>query len=414
MKRRVVVTGMGVVTALGCKVDELWTRICNGESGVGPLERLQVPNYRVRFGGEIRNWSVDGYIEAKDVKRFDRFVQFAHVAGVNAVNDSGLDLSKEDPWRCGVVLGSGIGGLETIELQHARLIDKGPDKVSPFTIPKLIGNAASAQLSIQYGLKGPNQVVVTACASATNAIGDSYKLIRDGEVDVVITGGSEAALTHIGLSAFAAMRALSERNDAPTKASRPFDRDRDGFVLSEGAGLLILEEYERAKARGANIYGELYGYGCSCDGSHITAPDKDGVGAAYAMTQAIRSAGINPEDIGYINAHGTSTPLGDMAETTAIKNVFKEHAKKVSVSSTKSQLGHLLGASGGVELILSLLAIRNGVIPPTINYETPDPECDLDYTPNQPRQRAISIAMSNSFGFGGHNGSLVVGKPRTP
>ena len=412
MKRRVVVTGIGVVTSLGCKVDEFWTRICNGESGVGLLQRLSVPNYRVRFGGEVRNWSIEGYIEAKDVKRFDRFVQFANVSGVNAVSDSGIDFAREDPWRCGVILGSGIGGLETIEIQHQRLIDKGPDKVSPFTIPKLIGNAASAQLSIQYGLKGPNQVVVTACASATNAIGDAYKLVRDDEADVIITGGSEAALTHIGLSAFAAMRALSERNDDPARASRPFDRDRDGFVLSEGAGLMVLEEIEHAKARGAPIYGEVYGYGCSCDGSHITAPDKDGIGAARAMSNAIKNARINPEDIEYINAHGTSTPLGDQAETTAIKAVFKEHARKVSISSTKSQLGHLLGASGGVELILCLMAIRDGLIPPTINYDTPDPMCDLDYTPNQPRERAISVAMSNSFGFGGHNGSLVVGKLR--
>lgn len=413
MKRRVVVTGLGAVTSLGSKVDELWTRILNGESGVGLLTRLDVSNYRVRFGGEIRNWSVEGYIEAKDVKRFDRFVQFAHVSGVNAVRNAGLDFAKEDRWRCGVILGSGIGGLETIEVQHQRLIDKGPDKVSAFTIPKLISNAASAHLSIEYGLKGPNYVVVTACASATNAIGDSFRLIRDGEADVIITGGSEAAVTHIGLSAFAAMRALSERNDDPAHASRPFDRDRDGFVLSEGAGLLVLEELERAKARGATIYGEIYGYGVSCDGGHITAPDKDGVGAAYAMAQAIKDARINPEDIGYINTHGTSTQLGDTAETTAMKTVFKDHAKVVSISSTKSQLGHLLGASGGVELILSLLAIRDGVIPPTINYQTPDPTCDLDYTPNQARQRAISIAMSNSFGFGGHNGSLVVGKPRS-
>lgn len=412
MKRRVVVTGIGAVTSLGCKVNELWARICNGESGVGPLERLDVAQYRVRFGGEIRNWNVDGYIDAKDVKRFDRFVQFAHVSGVDAVADAGIDFAQENPWRCGVILGSGIGGLETIEVQHQRLLDKGPDKVSAFTIPKLIGNAASAQLSIQYGLRGPNQVVVTACASATNAIGDAYRLIRDGEAEVLISGGSEAALTHIGLSAFAAMRALSERNDDPKHASRPFDRDRDGFVLSEGAGLLVLEEFEHAKARGANIYGEIYGYGVSCDGGHITAPDKDGIGAAYAMEQAIRDAQVNPSDIGYINAHGTSTPLGDQAETTAIKNVFKDYAYQVSVSSTKSQLGHLLGASGGVELILSLLALRDGVIPPTINYETPDPACDLDYTPNQARQRTLSVAMSNSFGFGGHNGSLVVGKLR--
>jgi 3-oxoacyl-[acyl-carrier-protein] synthase II len=412
MKRRVVVTGIGAVTSLGSKVEELWARVCKGESGIGMLERLDVSNYRVRFGGEVRNWSTDGYIEAKDVKRFDRFVQFALVAGIDAVNDSGIDFPKEDPWRCGVILGSGIGGLETIEVQHRRLIERGPDKVSAFTIPKLIGNAASAQISIQYGLKGPNQVVVTACASATNAIGDAFKLIRGDEADVVITGGSEAAVTHIGVSAFAAMRALSERNDDPTHASRPFDRDRDGFVLSEGAGLLVLEELEHAKARGAKIYGELYGYGCSCDGGHITAPDKDGVGAAYAMSMAIRDAGISPADIDYINAHGTSTSLGDLAETIAVKSVFKESARKVSISSTKSQLGHLLGASGGVELVLSLLAIRDSVIPPTINLDTPDPECDLDYTPNQARQRTVSIAMSNSFGFGGHNGSVIVGKLR--
>jgi 3-oxoacyl-[acyl-carrier-protein] synthase II len=412
MKRRVVVTGVGAVTSLGCKVEELWPRICNGDSGVGMLERLDVTGYRVRFGGEIRNWSPDGYIDAKDIKRFDRFVQFALVAGTDAVTDSGIDFSKENPWRCGVVLGSGIGGLETIEVQHNRLLEKGPEKISAFTIPKLIGNAASAQLSIQYGLKGPNQVVVTACASATNAIGDSFKLIRDDEVDMVITGGSEAAVTHIGLSAFAAMRALSERNDDPTHASRPFDRNRDGFVLSEGAGLLVLEEYEHAKARGAKIYGEMLGYGCSCDGGHITAPDKDGIGAAYAMSMAVKDARVNATDVDYINAHGTSTPLGDLAETTAVKSVFKEHAYKVSISSTKSQLGHLLGASGGVELVFCLLAMRDGLIPPTINLDTPDPECDLDYTPNRARQRAVSIAMSNSFGFGGHNGSLIVGKLR--
>jgi 3-oxoacyl-[acyl-carrier-protein] synthase II len=412
MKRRVVVTGLGAVTSLGCKVEELWARICKGESGVGMLERLVVDGYRVRFGGEIRNWSAEGYIDAKDAKRFDRFVQFALVGGIDAVVDSGLDFAKENPWRCGVILGSGIGGLETIEVQHARLLEKGPDKISAFTIPKLIGNACSAQLAIQYGLRGPNQVVVTACASATNAIGDAFKLIRGDEADVMISGGSEAALTHIGLSAFAAMRALSERNDEPTKASRPFDRDRDGFVLSEGAGLLVLEELEHAKARDAHIYGEVYGYGCSCDGGHITAPDKDGVGAAYAMSQAIKDAGVAPSDVEYINAHGTSTSLGDQAETTAVKAVFKESAYNVSISSTKSQLGHLLGASGGVELVLCLLAIRDGVIPPTINLDTPDPACDLDYTPNQARQRAISVAMSNSFGFGGHNGSLVVGKLR--
>ncbi len=414
MKRRVVVTGVGVVTALGCKIEELWARILRGESGVSSLssERLNISAYKVRIGGEIRGWTPDGYIPAKDVKRFDRFVQFAQVSGIDAVRDSGIDFTKEDPWRSGVILGSGIGGLETIEVQHQRLLDRGPDKISPFTIPKLIGNAASAHLAIQYGLRGPNQVVVTACASATNAMGDAYKLIRDGEVEVMITGGSEAALTHIGLGAFTSMRALSERNNDPTRASRPFDRDRDGFVLSEGAGIVVFEELEHAKARGARIYGEIYGYGCSCDGGDIVAPDKDGVGAAHAMSLALKDARVNASDIDYINAHGTSTPLGDQAETTAVKSVFKDAAYKVSISSTKSQLGHLLGASGGVELIFCLLAMRDSVIPPTINLENPDPGCDLDYTPNQPRQRAISITMSNSFGFGGHNGSLVVGKLR--
>jgi 3-oxoacyl-[acyl-carrier-protein] synthase II len=412
MNRRVVVTGLGAVTSLGCRVEELWNRICNGESGVGLISRFDASCFRSRIGGEIVNFSTDGYIEPKEVKKFDRFVQYAFVGGIDAVRDAGLDFAKEDTWRCGVILGSGIGGLETIEVQHQRLLDKGPDKVSAFTIPKLIGNSASAQISIQYGLHGPNQVVVTACASATNAIGDAYKLIRDGEIEVAVTGGSEAALTPIGLSAFAAMRALSERNDAPKRASRPFDRDRDGFVLSEGAGMLVLEELEHAKARGARIYAELYGYGVSCDGGHITAPDKNGTAAAFAMKQALKDARVDPADVGYINAHGTSTSLGDQAETTAIKTVFGEHAKSLSVSSTKSQLGHLLGASGGVELIFSILALRDGVIPPTINLENPDPLCDLDYTPNTARQRNISIAMSNSFGFGGHNGSLVIGKLR--
>jgi 3-oxoacyl-[acyl-carrier-protein] synthase II len=412
MKRRVVVTGLGAVTAISCRVEELWKAVCNGQSGVGPITRFDASLFRSRIGGQISNFSTDGYIEPKEVKKFDRFVQYAFVGGVDAVRDAGLDFAKEDTWRCGVVMGSGIGGLETIEVQHQRLLDKGPEKVSAFTIPKLIGNAASAQLSIQFGLHGPNQVVVTACASATNAIGDTYKLIRDGEMDMAITGGSEAALTPIGLSAFAAMRALSERNDAPACASRPFDRDRDGFVLSEGAGMLVLEELEHAKARGARIYAEIYGYGVSCDAGHITAPDKDGVGAGYAMKQAIRDARVDPSEIGYINAHGTSTSLGDVAETTAIKTIFKEHAKKLCVSSTKSQLGHLLGASGGVELIFCVQALRDGVLPPTINLDNPDPECDLDYVPHCAREKKISVAMSNSFGFGGHNGSLVVGKLR--
>jgi 3-oxoacyl-[acyl-carrier-protein] synthase II len=412
MNRRVVVTGLGVVTSLSSRVEQLWTRVCNGESGIHTIQMFDASGYRSRIAGEIADWTTDGYVPPKDVKRLDRFVQFGLVAGIDAVKDSGIDFTKYDPFRCGVIIGSGIGGLREIEVQHQRLLDKGPEKVSAFTIPKLMANAASGQLSIQFGLRGPNEAVSTACASATNAIGDAFRLIQLGETDVMITGGAEAAVTPLGLSAFAAMRALSERNDDPKGASRPFDADRDGFVLSEGAGVLILEEFDSAKARGARIYAELLGYGASADAGHITQPDKDGVGAAYAMSLALKNARVDPAEIGYINAHGTSTLLGDQAETTAIKAVFGEHARKLSISSTKSQIGHLLGASGGVELVLTVLALRDSLIPPTINYHRPDPACDLDYTPNQARQRRLSVAMSNSFGFGGHNGSLIVGQIR--
>jgi len=412
MKRRVVITGLGAVTSLGRRVDEIWNRVVNGESGIAVLRRFNTSDCRVRFGGEVADWSPAGYIEPRDEKKLDRFTQFALVASVDAVKDSGIEFSKYDPFRCGVTIGSGIGGLSELETQHERLLMKGPDKVSAFTIPKLIANSASGQVSIQWGLRGPNECIVTACASAANSIGKAFRAIQCGEADVMITGGSEAALTRLGLAGFAAMRALSERNDDPAHASRPFDRDRDGFVLSEGAGILIIEELEHAKARGAKIYAELIGYGMSADGGHITQPDKDGIGAAHAMRLAVQDAGIDPAEVDYINAHGTSTPLGDSAETAAIKSVFGCHAQKLSVSSTKSQLGHLLGASGGIELIFSILAIRDGVIPPTINYTTPDPACDLDYTPNQARQRPVTVAMSNSFGFGGHNGSLIVSRLR--
>ncbi|HEY2837728.1 MAG TPA: beta-ketoacyl-ACP synthase II, partial [Pirellulales bacterium] len=345
-------------------------------------------------------------------KRVDRFTQFALVAGIDAVNDAGLDFTTEDRFRCGVILGSGIGGLHEIETQHSRLIEKGPDKVSAFTIPKLMVNAACGHVSIQYGLRGPNAAVATACASATNAIGDAFKAIQYNDADIMVTGGTEAALTPMGISGFASMRALSENNDDPQHASRPFDRDRDGFVLSEGAGLLILEELEHAKARGANIYAEVLGYGSSADGGHITQPDEHGSGAAKAMQQALRDGRVSLEDVTYINAHGTSTMLGDQAETVAMKTVFGDHARDLSISSTKSQLGHLLGASGGVELVLCVLALNNSLIPPTINYQSPDPKCDLDYTPNTPRERKINAAMSNSFGFGGHNASVIIGRVR--
>ncbi len=408
MRRRVVVTGLGAVTSLGWKVEDLWSRILRGESGIRSLQTIDTAPFRSKIGGEIVDWSTNGYIDAKEAKRLDRFAQFGVAAGIDAVRDSGIDFSREDSYRCGTILGSGIGGLLEIEAQHLRMLNRGPEKVSAFTVPKMMTNAACGYISILYGLRGMNQAVSTACASATNAIGDAVRAIRYDEADVIVTGGTEAALTPLGLSAFSSMRALSERNDDPAGASRPFDAGRDGFVLSEGAGLMVVEELEHAKARGAKIYGELLGYGWSADAGHITQPDQNGTGASYAIRKALNDAGLNPEQITYVNAHGTSTPLGDQAETAAIKNVFGEHARSLSVSSTKSQLGHLLGASGGVELICCLLALRDGVIPPTINYETPDPLCDLDYTPNHAREREIEAAMSNSFGFGGHNGSLIV------
>jgi 3-oxoacyl-[acyl-carrier-protein] synthase II len=412
MKHRVVITGLGAVTSLSCKVEDLWAGLCNGQSGVHRIESFDTSRFRVKFGGEILHWSTEGYVEPREAKRLDRFTQFAMVAGIDAIRDSGLDFSREDPTRCGVILGSGIGGLYEIETQHSRLLEKGPDKVSAFTIPKLMANAASAQVSIQYGLRGPNCAVSTACASASNAIGDAMRLIRYGDCDLVITGGTEAAVTPMGISAFAAMRALSERNDDPCKASRPFDADRDGFVLSEGAGLLVLEELDHAKRRGARIYGEMLGCGVSADGTHITQPDPQCVGGAKAMELALADARIDASEVGYNNAHGTSTPLGDQAETVGIKRVFGSHARKLCVSSTKSQLGHLLGASGGVELVVTVLALDRGVIPPTINLENPDPNCDLDYVPNVARQQRFTVGMSNSFGFGGHNASLIVGQLR--
>ncbi len=410
MKRRVVVTGLGVITSLTYQVEELWEKILAGVSGIHKLEAFDTTDHKVQFGGDIHDWSASGYIPLREVKRVDRFTQFALAAGIEAVDDSGIDFSQDDPFRCGVIVGSGIGGLNEIETQEKRLIVKGPDKVSAFTIPKLMLNAAGGHLSIRFGLRGINYAVATACASATNAMGDALKAIQYDDCDVVLTGGAEAAITPIGLSGFANMKALSMRNDDPQAASRPFDADRDGFVLSEGSGVLLFEELEHAKARKATIYGEVLGFGASADAGHITKPDSEGTGAARSMSNAIKNANLNVEDIDYINAHGTSTPLGDKAETLAIKRVFKDHAYRLNVSSTKSQLGHMLGASGGVEAILSLLAIRNQVCPPTINLDTPDPDCDLNYTPNQPQERRVRYVMSNSFGFGGHNASLILGQ----
>jgi 3-oxoacyl-[acyl-carrier-protein] synthase II len=366
----------------------------------------------VKFGGDVYDWDPREYIPPKEIKRLDRFTQFAVVAATNAIRDSQLNFSAEDPFRCGVILGSGIGGLGEIETQMERLFSLGPDRVSALTVPKMMLNAAGGQISIEFGLRGPNYTVATACASATNAIGDALKTIQYDDADLMITGGTEAAMTRMGLSAFQNIKALSLRNDSPETASRPFDSDRDGFVLSEGAGILILEELEHAKARGAPIFAEVLGFGASGDAGHITQPDEEGTGAARAMQSALRDSRLNPEDVDYINAHGTSTPLGDKAETLAVKRVYGSYAHKLSISSTKSHLGHSLGASGGIELVLTAKAIQNGVVPPTINLETPDPECDLDYTPRHPRQREIRVAMSNSFGFGGHNASIVIGQLR--
>lgn len=420
MKRRVVITGLGSVTSLACQVDELFKRLLAGESGVHPLRIVDTARFKVKFGGDVYDWEPehwpaafiakpDSFTEKKEIKRLDRFSQFAMVAGYEAVCDSGLDFNKEDAYRCGVILGSGIGGLQEIEEGCTKLMQKGPDRVSPFVVPKMMLNAAGGNLSIRYGLKGINYSVATACASANNAIGDALQAIQRGSADVIITGGAEAAITQMGLAGFQNMKALSMRNDNPQAASRPFDAERDGFVLSEGAGLLVLEELEHAKQRGAKVYCELLGFGASADAGHITQPDEQGAGAGRAMSDALADANLNPSDIGYINAHGTSTPLGDKAETQAIKRVFGEHAKNVSISSTKSQLGHSLGASGGIELVVTVKAIGQGVIPPTINLTNPDPACDLDYTPNTPRERRFAYAMSNSFGFGGHNASVIVG-----
>ena len=411
MKRRVVITGLGVVTSLSCKVDDLWNRILNGESGIHELRLFDTEKHRVKFAGDVHDWDPSEYVTHKDAKRLDRFSQFALVAGTDAAVDSGIDFEKMvDPYRYGIILGSGIGGLSEIETQVERLLHKGPDRVSALTIPKLMLNAAGGNLSIKYGMKGPNYTVATACASATNAVGDALKAIQFDDADLIITGGTEAAITPMGISGFANMRALSERNDDPPRASRPFDADRDGFVMSEGAGILVFEELEHAKKRGAKIYGEVLGYGASGDAGHITQPDQEGRGAANAMQAALRNAKIDPTDIDYINAHGTSTPLGDKAETAAVKSVFNGHSKELSLSSTKSSLGHSLGASGGIELVLTMNAIGKNIAPPTINLQTPDPNCDLDYTPNEPKERPIDIAMSNSFGFGGHNASVIVGK----
>ncbi|MBN1491937.1 MAG: beta-ketoacyl-ACP synthase II [Phycisphaerae bacterium] len=408
--RRVVITGMGVISPLGDGLEPFWDGLVAGRSGIAPIARFDASEFDTRFGGECREFEPDRYLDRKQTKRLDRFAQLALVAAQMASRDSGIAFEQEDGRRVGVIIGSGIGGLAELESQHKRLLDKGPTKVSAFTIPKLMLNAASGNISILVGACGPSTAVATACASATNAMGDAYLTIKRDEADVMFTGGSEAALTPLGLAAFCAMHALSTRNDDPAGASRPFEKSRDGFVMGEGAGIVLFEELEHARARGARIYAELLGFGASSDAGHITQPMEDGAGAAEAMRQALTDARLAPDDIDYINAHGTATILGDIAETRAVKTVFGDHARRLAISSTKSCVGHLLGASGGVELAATIMAIQHGVAPPTINLDEPDPECDLDYVPNTARDMQIDRAMSNSFGFGGHNACVIVGR----
>ncbi|MBI1894713.1 MAG: beta-ketoacyl-ACP synthase II [Candidatus Rokubacteria bacterium] len=404
--RRVVVTGLGAVTPVGNTVEEFWTAMCEGRSGMGPITKFDATTYPTRFAAEVRGFDPLRWMEKKEVKKMDPFIHYALAAGIMAVEDTGLDFAKEDPGRCGSLIGSGIGGMTTILDFHKVLIERGPDRVSPFFIPSLIINMASGQLSIRYGIKGPNSAVVTACATGNHAIGDAFKIIQRGDADVMLAGGTEACILGLALAGFCSIKAVSTRNDAPEKASRPFDRDRDGFVMGEGAGVVVLETLEHAVRRDARIYAEVIGYGMTADAYHMTAPDPDGDGATRAMALTLQDAALDPTQVGYINAHGTSTPYNDKTETLAIKRVFSDHAQRLAVSSTKSMTGHLLGAAGGVEAIATVLALYHGILPPTINYETPDPECDLDYVPNQARKQQVEVALSNGFGFGGTNATL--------
>jgi 3-oxoacyl-[acyl-carrier-protein] synthase II len=406
---RVVITGLGVKTSMGQDIETFWSNLTSGKSGVSMIENFDVTEYPTQIAAEIKDFDIEQYVDRKEARRMDRFVQFAVAASVDALKDANLNVKEDtDPERVGVYVGSGIGGLTTWEEQHRILLEKGPKRVSPFFIPMMIANMGSGQISMVTGAKGPNSTAVTACATGTHSIGDSYRMIQHGEADVMICGGAEATISPTGVAGFCALRAMSTRNDEPQKASRPFDVDRDGFVMGEGAGILVIESLEHAQKRGARIYAELIGYGMSGDAYHMTDPDPDG--AARCMAKAIKSAGIAPEEISYINAHGTSTGIGDRSETIAIKKALGDSAYKVAVSSTKSMTGHLLGAAGGVEAVICGLAIKNGLIPPTINLDNQDPECDLDYVPNVARPADVNIAMSNSFGFGGHNATIIMKK----
>ncbi len=408
--RRVVVTGMGAVTPIGNNVESFWDGIKSGKCGIDTVTHFDASGFKTQIAGEVKDFDPTEYIEKKEARKMDRYTQLAVVAASEAVADSGIDMEKEDPWKVGVITGSGIGGINTLEEQHNALLEKGPGRVSPFFIPMMIGNMGAAQIAIKFNAKGINENIVTACASSTNAIGDALRHIQHGHNDVIIAGGAEAAVSPLSFAGFCSMKAMSTRNDDPKTASRPFDADRDGFVLSEGAGFVILEELEHAKKRGAHIYCELVGYGATDDAYHITSPIPGGEGGAKAMELAIMDAGLKPEDLTYINTHGTSTKYNDSFETQAIKSVLGDAAKNVAISSTKSMTGHLLGAAGGVEAIICALAIKEGYIPATINYKTPDPDCDLDIVPNEGRKHEVKVAMSNSLGFGGHNAAIVLKK----
>ncbi len=407
MTRRVVVTGLGMVTPLGTGVEKNWEAVCSGTSGIGPITKFDATGFASQIAGEVKDFRSQDFMDKQQIRRFDIFIHYAVASARMAMEDAGLKINDKNAHRVGCVTGSGLGGLGMLEHFHSVLLEKGPKRISPFFIPGIIANMAPGQIAIEFSAKGPNISIETACAASTHAVGEAFRLIRDGISDAMITGGAEAVITPLAVGGFCSMRALSTRNDAPEKASRPFDLDRDGFIIGEGAGILILEEMECALERGANIYGEVVGYGLTGDAYHVSAPEPEGEGAIHCMKGALDFAGLIPEDIDYINAHGTSTKLNDLSENKAIKAVFGDHAYKLSISSTKSVTGHLLGGAGGVESIFTLLTIKNGIIPPTMNYETPDPECDLDYVPNTARKTKVRTAMSNSFGFGGTNATLI-------
>lgn len=407
MKRRVVVTGIGMVTPLGTGVEKNWEALCAGKSGIGPVTKFDATEFKSRIAAEVSDFTSSDFLDKQQIRRFDIFIHYGIASARMAMEDSGLKISSDNRQRIGCLTGSGLGGLSMIEKFHKVLLEKGPGRISPFFIPGIIPNMLPGQIAIEFGARGPNSSIETACAASCHAVGDSYRLIKEGFADAMITGGSEAVVTPLAFSGFCSMKALSTRNDDPEKASRPFEKERDGFIIGEGAGILILEELNHALERGADIYAEIVGYGMSGDAYHVSAPHPEGDGAVSCMSMAIESAGLKPEDIDCINAHGTSTPLNDLSETKALKRLFGEHAYKLAISSTKSMTGHLLGGTGGVEAIYSVLTIRNGIIPPTINYDSPDPECDLDYVPNKARQADVKVIMSNSFGFGGTNGSLL-------